>query len=106
MGHRKATKPAAANEPSPAVISVIIETLRKCRRVVAMVSGSGGTNTTGADGSTFTRVVVPPRACLAGALDLDAGDARRQVDVRVAIALARLAAQRAGTADVAAAAPR
>ena len=52
VGQRKATKPAAANAPSPALISDTLARLRNIRRETARASGSGGTQGAGARSAT------------------------------------------------------
>src|SRR3954470_22810537 len=57
VGHRKATKPAAAKVVRPAPVSDTVARLRNCRRLTPSASSSGGTQTTGSDEAAETRPV-------------------------------------------------
>src|SRR3954467_14036328 len=58
VGHRKATKPAAANVVSPAPVSDTVARFKNCRRLTPSASSSGGTHTAGSDVDAATRPVT------------------------------------------------
>ena len=98
VGHRNATKPAAANVVRLAPVSETVARLRNWRRLTPkrVFVGRhphggcrwGGGNEAGAAGFAD------------GALDGATGLAGRQVDLGVLVAAARLSAERTGAADV------
>ena len=104
VGHRNATKPAAANVVRLAPVNETVARLKNWRRLTPMASSSGGTHTTGVDGAAATRPVL--RAWLTARSTARPVWPVGQIDVGVFVAPARLTAQRTRAANVGAAGGR